>query len=100
MHESKSRPIVPNTQHPPRLIKLNKVQKMDYLFFVELFLFDLLRSEHVYINSNTFAKQIQNFYHHHYRVVLCNGQRKCTPYITRTAKTLKYSPSGNMGSIG
>ena len=54
----------------------------------------------MYINSNTFAKQIQNFYHHHYHVVLCNGQRKCTTYITRTAKTLKYSPSGNMGSIG
>ena len=41
MHESKSRPIVPNTQHPPRLIKRNALQKMDYLFFVELFLFDL-----------------------------------------------------------
>ena len=37
MHESKSRPIVPNTQHPPRLIKRNKVQKLDYLVFVELF---------------------------------------------------------------
>lgn len=77
---------------------------------MELFLFDLLRSKHVYINSNTFAKQIQNFYHHHYYVVLCNGKRNVLLqrnaqlhthyYITRTAKTLKYSPSGNMGSIG
>lgn len=68
--------------------------------------------EYMYINSNTFAKQIQNFYHHHhhYYVVLCNGKRNVLLqrnaqlhthyYITRTAKTLKYSPSGNMGSIG